>query len=96
MAGTEVMDGLIRGAMLARMEITEKIVNERMDKWKLFDLLVYKGLPISQAVAVHLVDDMKYRPSDAARILGVSPMALSDAYRKGHLKLDRGYDDTKV
>jgi len=50
--------------------------------------LVFHGLPISQAVAVHLVDDKHYRLSDAARLVGVSTVAMADACKKGRAKLE--------
>ena len=86
MVGSEVVDELARGAVLGRMEITREVV-EKMDRDRLFDLLVFHGLPISQAVAVHLVDDRHYRLSDAARLVGVSTVAMADACKKGRAKL---------
>ena len=94
MVGSEVEDGLTRGAVLGRMEITREVV-EKMDRDRLFDLLVFHGLPISQAVAVHLVDDRHYRLSDAARLVGVSTVAMADACKKGRMKLTNGETETK-
>lgn len=70
------------------MNVTKDVL-EKCDESRLLELLTLEKLPISQALAVHLIDDKKWRPCDAARLLGVSQMALSDARRKGNSKLNK-------
>lgn len=63
-------------------------VLSKCDKEVLFDRLYHDGLPLSQALAVHLIVDQKMRPCEAGAILGVSTIAVSDAKRKGMTKID--------
>lgn len=73
---------------MTKMILTEDIL-AKMDKSRLFELLIFEGLPISQAVAVHLCDDLKWRQCDAARMVGLTDMAIADARRKGNAKLNK-------
>lgn len=73
--------------------MTKMILNgevlEKMDKERLFDLMFFHQLPISQAIAVHLCVDLNWRNSDAAKLVGLSNIAIADAKRKGLDKLKR-------
>lgn len=71
---------------MTKMILTEDVV-EQMNEVRLFELLVFKGLPISQAVAVHLCDDLKMRPVEAGALVGLTNLAIHDARRKGRAKL---------
>lgn len=73
--------------MANRMNITE-VVLEKCKQERLTELLTISKLPISQAIAYHLISDLSYRPCDAARLLGVSQIAITDAFRKARLKLN--------
>lgn len=73
------------------MTITEEVLNV-CDRTRLTEYLTLHRLPISQAMAVHLVDDRKMRPCEAARLLGVSNIAISDACAKGRAKLKKKTD----
>ena len=54
----------------------------KMDNERLIELIFLHGLPTSQAVAYHLISDLSYRPCDAARLVEVSQIAITDALRK--------------
>lgn len=73
--------------------MTKMILNgevlEKMDKERLFDLMFFHQLPISQAIAVHLCVDLNWGNSDAAKLVGLSNIAIADAKRKGLDKLKR-------
>lgn len=66
-----------------------KDVLEKCDEARLLELLTLEKLPISQALAYHLIDDLKWRPCDAARLLGISQIAISDSRRKAIRKLNK-------
>ena len=72
---------------MTKMNITEDALKV-CDKDRLFNLLTIEGLPISQALAVHLCDELKWRPCDAARLLEISQIAITDSRRKGRKKLN--------
>ena len=59
----------------------------KMNRDRLIELIFMNGLPTSQAVAYHLICDLSYRPCDAARLIGVSQIAVTDAKNKGLKKL---------
>lgn len=71
---------------MTKMTLNDRVL-EKMDKNRLFDLMFYHQLPISQAVAVHLCIDLNWKMSDAADLVGVSYVAINDAKRKGLDKL---------
>lgn len=70
------------------MNVTEDVI-AKCDKDRLLELLTLRKLPISQALAFHLISDMSYRPCDAARLLGISQIAVSDSFRKAKLKIEK-------
>ena len=73
---------------MTKMILTEDVI-AKMDKGRLFELLIFNGLPISQAVAVHLCDDLGWKPVDAGALVGLSNIAIHDARRKGRAKLQK-------
>ena len=76
-----------------RNTVTKMILNdmvlEKMDKNRLFDLMFYHQLPISQAIAYHLCIDLNWKNSDAAKLVGLSNIAIADAKRKSLDKLGK-------
>ena len=68
-----------------KMIITEELISS-CNHERLIELVFLQGLPTSQAIAVHLIDDLGYRPSEAARLLSISQIAISDSLRKGRSK----------
>lgn len=66
--------------------ITEAVL-EKFDKDRLVELMFIHELPKSQAIAFHLISDLSYRPCDAARLVGVSQVAITDAVSKAKRKL---------
>lgn len=69
---------------------TMKITPDNLSKMnndRLIELIYLKGLPPSQAVAYHLVSDLSYRPCDAARLIEISQIAITDAFRKAKKKM---------
>ena len=69
------------------MKITENVMS-KCDRDRLLDLLTIHGLPLSQAMAYHLIFDLDIRPCEAARLIGVSPIAISDARYKAIKKME--------
>ena len=69
---------------------TMQFTNENLSKMnrdRLVELIFLHGLPTSQAVAYHLISDLSYRPCDAGRLVGVSQIAITDAFRKAKNKM---------
>lgn len=73
--------------MTNTINITSDVI-EKLDKDRMFDLLVVYKLPISQAIAYHLMEDKGWKGSDAGRLLGVSQIAISDARYKARKKME--------
>lgn len=73
---------------MTKMIINDEVL-DKMDRGRLFELMIFHGLPISQAIAVHLCDDLQWRPCDAGRLVGLSNIAISDARAKGRVKLNK-------
>lgn len=73
---------------MTKMILNDKVL-EKMNKDRLFDLMFYHQLPISQAIAYHLCIDLNWRMCDAGRLVGLSNIAIADAKRKALNKLSK-------
>lgn len=73
---------------MIKMKLDDKAL-AKMNKDRLFDLMYYHSLPISQAVVVHLCCDLNWKMSDVADLVEVQYAAIADAKRKGLDKLKR-------
>ena len=73
---------------MTKMILNDEVI-EKMDRGRLFELMIFHGLPISQAIAFHLCDDLQWRQCDAGRLVGLSDIAIADARRKGKMKLNK-------
>lgn len=67
--------------------VNEELIISTINKERMLELFIKHRLPISQALAYHLICELEMRPCDAARLVGVSQVAITDARAKALKKM---------